>query len=167
MAEEWLSQGSRIPAICFAGHWTAYALHDLDKDADGGTFVRTLLSMKKIAKAILVAAVLGVIAVCAWLLCYHGPTSYVQIHYNKYELRISMRDGVRLLTAVYVPKDTSYKYPLLVTRTPFSVAPYGKNRFPPHVGPSDAFERAGYIFVLQGVRGRYQSEGSFADAALI
>ena len=44
-------------------------------------------------------------------------------HYTKYEYRIPMRDGVKLFTAVYVPKDTSQTYPILLTRTPYSVGP--------------------------------------------
>jgi uncharacterized protein len=88
---------------------------------------------------------------------------YVKSHYTKYEYRISMRDGVHLFTAVYVPKDGSQVYPFLITRTPYSVAPYGEDEYPKHLGPSDEFEKAGYIFVYQDVRGRYMSEGTFVE----
>jgi uncharacterized protein len=88
---------------------------------------------------------------------------YVKSHYTKYEYRIPMRDGVRLFTAVYVPKDSSEVYPFLVTRTPYSVAPYGEDQYPKRLGPSDEFEKAGYIFVYQDVRGRYMSEGTFVE----
>ncbi|MBV8114004.1 MAG: CocE/NonD family hydrolase [Silvibacterium sp.] len=74
-----------------------------------------------------------------------------------------MRDGVRLFTAVYVPKDTSQAYPFLMDRTPYSVAPYGEDQYPKRLGPSDEFEKAGYIFVYQDVRGRYMSEGTFIE----
>lgn len=74
-----------------------------------------------------------------------------------------MRDGVHLFTAVYVPKDTSRTYPLLIVRTPYSVAPYGEDQYVKRLGPSDEFEKAGYIFVYQDVRGRYMSEGSFVE----
>src|SRR5882672_10354119 len=49
----------------------------------------------------------------------------IREYYTKYEYRIRMRDGAALFTAVYVPKDTSRAYPILLTRTPYSVAPYG------------------------------------------
>ncbi len=50
---------------------------------------------------------------------------YVKSHYTKYEYRIPMRDGVRLFTSVYVPKDDSQPYPIMMDSTPYSVAPYG------------------------------------------
>jgi uncharacterized protein len=93
---------------------------------------------------------------------------YVRAHYTKYELRIPMRDGVRLFTAVYVPKPSAFPddpgpYPILMDRTPYGVAPYGEDRYPAHLGPSDEFEKAGYIFVYQDVRGRWMSEGEFVE----
>ncbi len=88
---------------------------------------------------------------------------YVRAHYTKYEYRIPMRDGVHLFTAVYVPKDASQAYPFLMDRTPYSVAPYGEDHYPKRLGPSDEFEKAGYIFVYQDVRGRYVSEGTFVE----
>jgi len=87
----------------------------------------------------------------------------VREHYTKYEYRIPMRDGVHLFTSVYVPKDTSVAYPFLVDRTPYSVAPYGEDQYRSALGPSEAFDRAGYIFVYQDVRGRYMSEGKFLE----
>jgi len=88
---------------------------------------------------------------------------YVKSHYTKFEYRIPMRDGVHLFTAVYVPKDSSQAYPFLITRTPYSVDPYGEDQYRKHLGPSDEFEKAGYIFVYQDVRGRYMSEGTFVE----
>ena len=87
----------------------------------------------------------------------------VREHYTKYEFRIPMRDGVHLFTSVYVPKDTSVAYPFLVDRTPYSVAPMERTNTAPSLGPSEAFERSGYIFVYQDVRGRYMSEGKFVE----
>lgn len=87
----------------------------------------------------------------------------VREHYTKYEYRIPMRDGVHLFTSVYVPKDTSVAYPFLMDRTPYSVGPYGEDQYARALGPSEAFERAGYIFVYQDVRGRYMSEGKFVE----
>src|ERR1700761_9551483 len=88
---------------------------------------------------------------------------YVKAHYTKYEYSIPMRDGVDLFTAVHVPKDASLSYPFLMDRTPYSVGPYGVDHYPGHLGPSDEFEKAGYIFVYQDVRGRYMSEGTFVE----
>lgn len=87
----------------------------------------------------------------------------VQDHYTKSEYRIPMRDGVRLFTIVYAPKDTSQTYPFLINRTPYSVVPYGPDDYPTRVGPSEEFEKSGYIFVDQDVRGRYMSEGKFVE----
>lgn len=88
---------------------------------------------------------------------------YSRLHYTKSEYRITMRDGKKLFTAVYAPKDTSRPYPILLTRTPYSVSPYGEDAYKPSLGPSDLFMRDGYIFVYQDVRGRMMSEGDFVD----
>ncbi|MGE5353101.1 MAG: CocE/NonD family hydrolase [Acidobacteriota bacterium] len=88
---------------------------------------------------------------------------YVAAHYTKYEYRIPMRDGARLFTAVYVPKDTTQDYPFLINRTPYSVGPYGENAYPENLGPSKEFAEEGFIFVYQDVRGRFMSEGEFED----
>ena len=88
----------------------------------------------------------------------------IRAGYTKYEYRIPMRDGVRLFTSVYVPNDASdrKKYPFLMTRTPYSVAPYGADRYA-HVLGLESMEKEGFIFVGQDVRGRHNSEGVFAD----
>jgi len=88
---------------------------------------------------------------------------YTRSHYTKYDYRIPMRDGVHLFTSVYVPKDTSQLYPILMVRTPYSVGPYGVDNYRPVLGPSEAAEKEGFIFVYQDVRGRYLSEGEFID----
>jgi uncharacterized protein len=90
--------------------------------------------------------------------------AYIRSHYTKYEHRVPMRDGVKLFTAVYVPNDASERkrYPLLLTRTPYSVKPYGADRYPDQFG-LEVLEREGYIFVRQDVRGRYMSEGEFVN----
>jgi putative CocE/NonD family hydrolase len=92
-----------------------------------------------------------------------APEFDVKEHYTKYEYRIAMRDGVRLFTAVYVPKDGSHAYPFLINRTPYSVAPYGVDQYRAQLGPSPDFDKAGYIFVMQDVRGRFMSEGAFVE----
>ena len=89
--------------------------------------------------------------------------AYTLAHYTKYEYRIPMRDGVQLFAAVYVPKDATEAYPVILMRTPYSVAPYGADNYKPQVGPSFAAEKEGFIFVYEDVRGRYMSEGTFVD----
>jgi putative CocE/NonD family hydrolase len=91
-------------------------------------------------------------------------------NYTKYEFRIPMRDGVRLFTAVYVPKAAGKTYPFLIERTPYSAGVtvdgqlrYGVDFFPRRLGPSADFSDAGYIFVKQDVRGRYMSEGKWQE----
>ena len=88
---------------------------------------------------------------------------YVKAHYTKHECYVPMRDGVRLFTSIYMPKDTSRRYPILLQRTPYGVAPYGNGRYPEDLGPSPFFGRAGYIVAYQDVRGCYLSEGEFLD----
>jgi len=90
--------------------------------------------------------------------------------YTKYEYRIPMRDGARLFTTVYVPKDAARAYPFLMQRTPYSAGVraegelrYGVDWVPESLGPSREFEQAGYIFVSQDVRGRYMSEGVWQE----
>jgi uncharacterized protein len=88
---------------------------------------------------------------------------YVKAHYTKYEYRIPMRDGKKLFTAVYAPKDQSKRYPILLTRTPYNVKPYGVDQYKSDLGPSPLFGKAGYIFAYQDVRGRWMSEGDFVN----
>lgn len=94
---------------------------------------------------------------------HNERADYIRTHYAKYEFKIPMRDGKKLFTAVYIPNDRSQQYPMLMTRTPYSVMPYGVDRYPQHLGPSEGFEKSGYIFVMQDVRGRFMSEGTFVN----
>ena len=87
--------------------------------------------------------------------------SYIRLHYTKHEFMIPMRDGVKLMTSVFVPNDTTHTYPMLMKRTPYNVAPYGPDKYPAKLGPSELFVKAGYIFINQDVRGRFASEGEF------
>ena len=121
--------------------------------------------LKLLARSI--AALILCTAPLANLPAQDTPENFVKSHYTKYEFRIPMRDGKRLFTAVYVPKTGAFSdagpYPFLMDRTPYSVGPYGEDRYPTHLGPSDEFEKAGYIFVYQDVRGRWMSEGDFVE----
>src|ERR1700684_2668004 len=91
----------------------------------------------------------------------------VRAHYTKTEYHVKMRDGVNLFTIVYAPKDSSRTYPFLITRTCYSIDPYGPDAYRTMVGPSREFDESGYIFVFQDVRGRYESEGVYAKAPVL
>lgn len=84
-------------------------------------------------------------------------------NYTKKEVYIPMRDGVRLFTSFYIPKDQAEKHPFLMTRTPYSCAPYGEAYAPIWYSYRMAYAKENYIFVIQDVRGRYMSEGVFED----
>ncbi|MDQ1473992.1 MAG: uncharacterized protein QOJ99_5472, partial [Bryobacterales bacterium] len=89
---------------------------------------------------------------------------FVRENYTKLEYRIPMRDGVRLFTSVYVPKDIfsdDRNYPMMLQRTGYSVAPYGIEQYRANLGPSDLFAHEKFIFVYQDIRGRYMSEGDY------
>src|SRR5260221_3076207 len=93
----------------------------------------------------------------------NANATYVKDNYIKYEYQVPMRDGKKLFTSVYVPKDQTKKYPIMMDRTPYSVAPYGKDKYKSSIGPSPLFLHDGYIFVYQDVRGRFMSEGIFEE----
>ena len=86
---------------------------------------------------------------------------YIQNNYQKIERRIPMRDGITLFTTIYLPIDTSKAYPILFTRTPYSLSPYGEDNYKIPIGPNMLFAKEGFIVVYQDVRGRYLSEGEF------
>jgi putative CocE/NonD family hydrolase len=88
---------------------------------------------------------------------------YIKDNYQKFEYKVPMRDGKKLFTSVYVPKDKSKEYPIMMDRTPYSVAPYGIDKYKTSLGPSSLFTHDGYIFVYQDVRGRWMSEGIFEE----
>lgn len=90
-------------------------------------------------------------------------SAYVRDNYTKIERLIPMRDGVKLFTSIYIPKDQGKKYPFLINRTPYTVAPYGENEYKKSLGNFPAMMREGFIFVYQDVRGRWMSEGTFED----
>jgi uncharacterized protein len=90
---------------------------------------------------------------------------WVREHYNKTEHLVTMRDGVRLFTAVYAPKDAARKSPILFNRTPYSCSPYGTDQFNPRLYTTYwiNYLKMGYIIAIQDVRGKYMSEGDFED----
>jgi len=122
------------------------------------------VKVRLLTPPILLASLALLIAFVGWRFVVSRTSSaFVKANYTKREYRIPMRDGVKLFTQVYAPKDSSQAHPFLVMRTPFSVAPYGDEAYRRLLGPSESFDKAGYIFVFQDVRGRFQSEGQFVD----
>ena len=113
----------------------------------------------------LIFAFLFTLQLCANWVCADERSDYIRMHYTKYELKIPMRDGAKLFTSVYVPNDAKpdRSYPILLLRTPYSVGPYGIDLYKGTLGPSVEFEKSGYIFAFQDVRGRYMSEGAFVN----
>src|ERR1700689_761417 len=107
--------------------------------------------MKRLFLALLIPAAFG------------QGVEFVKANYTKYEYQIAMRDGKKLFTSVYLPKDGSEKWPLMFLRTPYSVSPFGVDNYPGGLGPSEKFARDKFIFAYQDVRGRNMSEGTFRD----
>ncbi len=104
---------------------------------------------------------------CFWSLLLfsdNADSTWIVNNYVKIERRISMRDGIQLFTSIYMPRDTSEAHPILLTRTPYSCAPYGEDRWRTywHSYMKEYFKE-GYIMVIQDVRGRWMSEGEFVD----
>jgi putative CocE/NonD family hydrolase len=101
------------------------------------------------------------LSLCALNLLHAQGVDYIKAHYTKYDYEIGMRDGVHLLTSVYIPKTAESPQPILLFRTPYSIRPYGEDQYPATLGPSELFAKEGYIFAYQDVRGRFHSEGQF------
>jgi putative CocE/NonD family hydrolase len=90
-----------------------------------------------------------------------NPINSVQQNYSKQSFQIPMRDGTKLYTTVYSPRDQSKPYPIMMNRTPYSTRPYGDDQYPGRIAPSKYLENDGFIFVHQDVRGRWMSEGQY------
>lgn len=108
------------------------------------------------------------VAICVVLFLLHGfstaqTEAEVKANYTKREQLIPMRDGVKLFTAIYIPRDQSQTYPIMITRTPYTVSPYGPDKYKPALGPSLFMQKEKYIFVYQDVRGKFMSEGEYVD----
>ena len=115
--------------------------------------------MTKLCKALLLVICLPLFS------CSQNNADYVKENYNKIERYITMRDGVKLFTSIYIPKDASanQKYPVMMQRTCYNVAPYGEDKLKTSVGPSETMMKEKYIFVYQDVRGRWMSEGTWTN----
>ncbi|WP_438424386.1 CocE/NonD family hydrolase [Aquimarina macrocephali] len=104
----------------------------------------------------------SIMLLCTSIMFSQEADSYdVKKHYTKQEVDIVMRDGVKLHTTIYAPKDTSKKYPILMHRTPYSSRPYGKDEFKSKIGPNTFLMKEGNIIIYQDVRGRWMSEGVY------
>jgi len=111
-----------------------------------------------------IVCVLGALGIFVLNLCFSSPAAqrlYLQDHYEKTQQMIPMRDGVKLFTQVYIPKDTSQEYPILLFRTPYSISDYGEAINRSSLGPNELYAAEGFIFVYQDVRGKFRSEGDF------
>jgi len=93
---------------------------------------------------------------------YAEQASYINTNYSKFEHTIPMRDGAKLFTFVYAPKDPAEDSPIILIRTPYGIRPYGEE-YRTRLGPSWHFVKENYIFAYQDVRGRFMSEGEFAN----
>lgn len=94
---------------------------------------------------------------------YSQPIETLKQKYIKQEVYINMRDGIRLFTSIYTPKNKSVPHPVLLIRTPYNIEPGGQNSFNSFVQLYDRYTNDEYIMVFQDVRGRYMSEGVFED----
>ena len=102
-----------------------------------------------------------ILLVFAFAKAYSQETYSIPDNYTKMEVQIEMRDGVKLHTSIYSPKDTSKEYPIIMKRTPYSTRPYGEDKFPTRLAPNMTMTEEGYIVVIQDVRGRWMSEGKY------
>lgn len=102
-----------------------------------------------------------------WVLFLFGQNSdsiWIVNNYTKIERQIPMRDGIKLFTSIYIPKNNSEDHPILMTRTPYSCTPYGESNWKYYWRTYlKAYLKEGYIMVTQDVRGRWMSEGDFVD----
>lgn len=95
----------------------------------------------------------------------NSDSIWVYSNYIKKQETIKMRDGIKLFTTIYEPKDQKEKHPILMVRTPYSCAPYEPGEISGRLWKTYLIEylKEGYIFVIQDVRGRWMSEGVYED----
>ena len=127
------------------------------------SMTRDARRVRRIRAARRMAALSAIAALSIGTAATAQDTSALAQRYTKTEYRIPMRDGVHLFTVVYAPRQNARRYPILMTRTPYGVGPYGSNAYPGSLGPSPRFADEGFIFVYQDVRGRFMSEGTFVN----
>jgi hypothetical protein len=82
--------------------------------------------------------------------------------YEKTAVLIPMRDGVRLNTSIYAPKNAAAPLPFLIKRSPYGIGDgVSPEAFTSPQSSRKQLADEGYIFVFQDIRGRYKSEGAF------
>lgn len=116
---------------------------------------KTKIEMKKLLFQILIVFLLP-----AGLSAQGGD--FVGDNYEKAEYLVEMRDGIKLFTIVYTPKDKTQDYPILMQRTPYSIRPYGED-IRSRLSANRMLQEDLYIFVFQDVRGKYMSEGEYVN----
>ncbi len=98
------------------------------------------------------------------LIAQNTDSAWFVNNYTKKEVMIPMRDGIKLFTSIYIPKDVTEQHPILMKRTPYSCFPYGEENYMQVWRSYEmAYARENYIIVTQDVRGRFMSEGEFVD----
>ncbi len=99
------------------------------------------------------------------LIAQNADSLWVRENFYKIERMIPMRDGIKLFTAFYIPKDSSEKHPILFNRTPYTCSPYGEDKFNPRIYETYwlNYLKEGYIIAIQDVRGQWMSEGEYVD----
>lgn len=122
------------------------------------------MNLKPIAALCMALSLLAAPVASSYAAKKENPRAeYIRANYTKYEYQIPMRDGTKLFTVVYSPKDRSQEYPIIMQRTPYRVAPYGSDKYKTRLGPDAMFEKEGFIFVFQDVRGKFMSEGEYVN----
>jgi putative CocE/NonD family hydrolase len=118
--------------------------------------------IKTLFRALSLLLALCLYATGAWAQKINQDSLFIRENYTKQEYQVPMRDGKKLFTVVYAPKEQGKKAPIMLNRTPYSAGPYGEG-YKTSLGPSPILLREGYIFVYQDVRGTYMSEGEFVN----
>ncbi|MCW4467781.1 CocE/NonD family hydrolase [Flavobacterium sp. MFBS3-15] len=108
---------------------------------------------------VLLLSLFSLLSLTAFAQEQNADSLYMRQNYEKLEFNIPMRDGVKLFTIAYVPKEKSKTYPFLLNRTCYNASGYGN--YNTHGHPSNYLVQDKYILVFQDVRGRYMSEGVF------
>jgi putative CocE/NonD family hydrolase len=123
-------------------------------------YIRRIINQYSIImKMLFLFLTLQLVSITATAQDAKADSIYMRTHYDRFEYRIPMRDGAKLYTIAYVPKDKSQKYPFLMNRTCYNATSYID--FQTHGQPSMYLVKDKYIIVYQDVRGRYMSDGVF------
>jgi uncharacterized protein len=86
-----------------------------------------------------------------------SPTPAAAENFNKTEQMVVMRDGARLHTLIFAPRNATEPLPIIFFRTPYGVTGWGERSI--NSASLKELVDEGYIFAFQDIRGRYKSEG--------